>query len=68
MPHARKGLAMPDFTTSVRLDVHARSIKAVAFNVVSGKASTASFGCDTCAVAERAAPWTSPPRRSTNPA
>lgn len=43
---------MLDFTTSVGLDVHARSIKAVAFNVVTGEVSTATFGYDACAVAE----------------
>lgn len=43
---------MLDFTTSVGLDVHARSIKAVAFNVATGEVSAASFGYDACAVAE----------------
>lgn len=43
---------MLDFTTSVGLDVHARSIKAVAFDVVTGEVSARTFGYDPAAVAE----------------
>lgn len=47
-------------TTFVGLDVHARSIKAVALDAVTGEVKSATFGYDACAVAE----WT----RSIDPA
>ena len=40
--------------TFVGLDVHARSIKAVALDAMTGEARTAAFGCDAAEVAERA--------------
>lgn len=43
---------MLDFTTAVGLDVHARSIKAVAFNVVTGEVAASTFGYDAAAVSE----------------
>lgn len=43
---------MIDFSTSVGLDVHARTIKAVAIEVATGEKACASFGYDPAAVAE----------------
>ena len=41
-----------DATTFVGLDVHARSIKAVALDAMTGEVRSATFGYDACAVAE----------------
>ena len=43
---------MMNATTFAGLDVHARSIKAVALDVVTGEVRSATFGYDACAVAE----------------
>lgn len=43
---------MMNVTTFVGLDVHARSIKAVALDVMTGEVKSATFGYDACAVAE----------------
>ena len=43
---------MMNVTTFAGLDVHARSIKAVALDVVTGEVRSATFGYDACAVAE----------------
>lgn len=43
---------MINFSTSVGLDVHARTIKAVAIEVATGEVRTASFGYDPAAVAD----------------
>ena len=43
---------MMNATTFAGLDVHARSIKAVALDVVTGEVRSATFGYDPCAVAE----------------
>lgn len=43
---------MMNVTTFVGLDVHARSIKAVALDVMTGEVKFATFGYDACAVAE----------------
>lgn len=52
MPHSWKGLPMMHVNTFVGLDVHARSIKAVALDVVTGEVRSAGFGYDHAAVAE----------------
>lgn len=51
-PHSWKGLLMLHATTFIGLDVHARSIKAVALDVMTGEVRTAGFGYDACAVAD----------------
>ena len=43
---------MMNATTFVGLDVHARSIKAVALDAMTGEVRSATFGYDACAVAE----------------
>ena len=43
---------MLNSNTSVGLDVHARSIKAVALDIMTGEIRTAAFGYDHAAVAE----------------
>ena len=43
---------MPNYTTSIGLDVHARSIKGCAFNPYTGEVWRKSFGYDPVAVAE----------------
>ena len=47
-----EGALMMNVTTFAGLDVHARSIKAVALDVVTGEVRSATFGYDACAVAE----------------
>ena len=47
-----EGALMMNATTFAGLDVHARSIKAVALDVVTGEVRSATFGYDACAVAE----------------
>ena len=43
---------MMNATTFVGLDVHARSIKAAALNVMTGEVANASFGYDHAALAD----------------
>ena len=43
---------MMNVTTFVGLDVHARSIKAVALDAMTGEVKSATFGYDACAVAD----------------
>ena len=47
-----EGAPMLDTTTFVGLDVHARSIKAVSLDVMTGEVRAATFGYDAGAVAE----------------
>ncbi len=47
-----EGALMMNATTFAGLDVHARSIKAVALDVATGEVRSATFGYDACAVAE----------------
>ena len=47
-----RGSLMLNTTTFVGLDVHARSIKAVALDVVTGETKSATFAYDAAAVAE----------------
>ena len=51
-PHSWKGLLMLHTTTFIGLDVHARSIKAAALDVMTGEVRSAGFGYDACAVAD----------------
>ena len=52
LPHIlKKGLTM-NYVTSIGLDVHARSIKAAAFNIMTGEINRASFGYDPAKLAE----------------
>ncbi len=59
---------MLNTTTFVGLDVHARSIKAVALDAMTGEVRSATFGYDAAAVAEWADPSTLPRSASTSPA
>ena len=47
-----EGAPMLDTTTFIGLDVHARSIKAVSLDVMTGEVRAATFGYDAGAVAE----------------
>ena len=47
-----EGTLMMNVTTFVGLDVHARSIKAVALDAMTGEVRSATFGYDACTVAE----------------
>ena len=47
-----EGALMMNATTFVGLDVHARSIKAVALDAMTGEVRSATFGYDACTVAE----------------
>ena len=64
-----EGAPMLDTTTFIGLDVHARSIKAVSLDVMTGEVRAATFGYDAGAVAEwvRSIPWTPGPGACTSP-
>ena len=53
---------MIDFSTSVGLDVHTRTIKAVAIEIATGEVMTASFGYVLTAVADWAGRLAQPAR------